>query len=145
MAEPAIKYLEMLQAKVGQRFGTGSPSPFGRWLDGLLLEAEEGLIRAEFEVREEMTNPVGMLHGGATAAIIDDLIGTMVATLNRPSFYASVNLHIDFLTASRAGRTITGTARVVRPGRTLINAECELRDHRDRLVARGVSNLIKVR
>lgn len=145
MAESTVKNLEVLQAKVGQRFSTGSPSPFGRWLDGLLLEADEGLIRASFEVREEMTNPVGMLHGGATAAIIDDLIGTMIATLNRPSFYASVNLHIDFLTASRAGQTITGTARVVRPGRTLINAECELRDRRDRLIARGVSNLIKVR
>ena len=56
-----------------------------------------------------------------------------------------MNLHVDFLTAARAGQTITGTARIVRPGRTLINAECEIRDHRDRLVARGVSNLIKVR
>ncbi|MEM6645463.1 MAG: PaaI family thioesterase [Bacteroidota bacterium] len=145
MSERAPQHLEMLQAKVGQRFGTGSPSPFGRWLDGLLLEAQEGMIRASFEVREEMTNPVGMLHGGAIAAIIDDLIGTVIATLNRPSFYASVNLHIDFLTAARAGHTLTGTARIVRPGRTLINAECELRDRRDRLIARGVSNLIKVR
>ena len=59
----ANQALEFFQANIGQTFAQ-SPSPLSRWLGGILLQAEEGMLEASFVVRQEMTNPMGTLHGG---------------------------------------------------------------------------------
>ena len=68
------KRLQLLQSFIGKPF-TGSPSPYAKWLNGTVISADESSVEFQFEVRKEMTNPVGMLHGGVTAGIIDDCIG----------------------------------------------------------------------
>ena len=115
----------------------------GRWLNGKLLEAEEGLLSFEFEVREEMTNPMGILHGGMSALIMDEVIGATVHTLNRDVYYTSVNLGVDFLKSSPAGSTIKATAQIIRPGKTIVNAECKVYNQKGDIIAKGMSNLVR--
>lgn len=43
-----------------------------------------------------MTNPVGMLHGGVTSAMIDDCMGVNFFILGLEYFYATINLHVEF-------------------------------------------------
>lgn len=83
--------LALLQASIGKEF-SDSPSPLGRWLQGVVRAAEKGTIMMEFIVRDEMTNSVGFMHGGAIAAVIDDMIGATILSLGRTKFYTSVNL-----------------------------------------------------
>ena len=90
------KIIELLKAQEGKII-TNSPSPVCNWLQGKLIFVKEAKLIVEFKVREEMTNPVGMLHGGMFALIADEMIGATVATLNLTKFYVSINLTIDFL------------------------------------------------
>lgn len=135
--------LALLQAFIGKEF-TSSPSPLGRWLKGVVKEADKGAITMEFTVRDEMTNPVGILHGGIVAAIMDDMIGATILSLGRTSFYTSINLVVDYLSSVKNGAVITANTRIVRAGRNVINAECILQNSNGKLIARGVSNLLKL-
>lgn len=120
-----------------------TPSPVGQWLNGKLLKAEEGLLSFEFVVRKEMTNPMGILHGGISALIMDEVIGATVHTLNRDVFYTSVNLSVDFLKAVPAGEKVIATAHVVRPGKTIVNVECQVLNTQGAVISKGMSNLVR--
>lgn len=122
-----------------------SPSPLGRWLNGTLEAAEEGALVIRYEVRPEMANPAGILHGGAISAMIDDAIGMTVFSLHRPHFYASLNLSVDFLSRAYPGQTVRAHTRLVRAGKTVINAECVISDEAGDIIARGISNLMGVK
>ncbi len=134
--------LDFFRARIGQALAEHSPSPLGRWLGGRLVEVEEGSLTVEYGVREEFCNPALILHGGVVAAIMDDLMGTTVFSLGLPTFYTSVNLSIDFLWSAPLGSTITAKSRIVRQGRKIINATCEIRDAEGILVAQCSSNLV---
>lgn len=58
-----------------------SLSPVGRWLNGVMREVDYGRMVADFRIREDMTNPARVLHGGAATAILDELIGVLVISL----------------------------------------------------------------
>ena len=138
MSNPVV---EFLQANIGQPMAK-SPSPAGRWLNGVLKEVKAGEIIIDFTVREEMTNPMGILHGGLMAAMMDEIIGTAVFSLGLEKFYTTVNLVVDFLASAREGETITAKANIVRQGKTIINVACEVVNAEGKLLARATSNLI---
>jgi uncharacterized protein (TIGR00369 family) len=130
------------QALIGQEMRQ-TPSGVGRWLRATLLEIEEGRVRVSLEVREEMTNPMGMLHGGTAALIIDELIGAAVFTLHREHFCTTTNLALDFLRPARLGDRITAEARIVRAGQTVVYAEGTVWAPDGQVAARGTSNLVR--
>lgn len=119
-----------------------SPSPFGRWLNGLLLEAETGYVAVEYLVRPEMGNPLGGLHGGVSSAIIDEVIGMMLVTLDADHFYTSVNLAVDFIGNIRVGEKIITRAKLVRQGSKIVNAEAVIENENGALLAKATSNLV---
>jgi uncharacterized protein (TIGR00369 family) len=131
-----------LQALIGQPM-TESPSPLGRWLGGILQAVEQDSIRAAYTIRTDMTNPAGMLHGGAIAAIIDDLIGMTIIVMTG-AYHVSINLSVDFLSSAREGETVICTTRIVRRGRQVIHAEAALTNSDGKLIARATTNLLAV-
>lgn len=116
-------------------------SPVGGWLGGTLLRAVEGELAASFVVRREMTNPSGILHGGIMATMLDELMGFTVFLLDDESFFASINLTIDFLASARMGDEVIATTRVIRRGRRVVNVEGTLSRADGTLIARATSNL----
>ncbi|WP_304236536.1 PaaI family thioesterase [Jiulongibacter sediminis] len=135
--------LEFFKQSIGKEAKDGSPSPFGRWLNGKLIEADEGFIKVEYLVRPEFANPAGMIHGGAYAAIFDEVMGMTTFTLNQSEFFAAINLNIDFLRPSQVGETITIQSEVVRAGRTMAHVEAKILGPEGKLRAKASSNLIK--
>ncbi|WP_243234092.1 PaaI family thioesterase [Flavobacterium pectinovorum] len=123
---------------------TESPSPFMRWLSPVILSAESGELAFEYQIRSEWLNPAGGLHGGITAAIIDDVIGATMFSLNEPYFYTTINNAIDYFSSAKADEIIIATTRIIKKGKQFINAECEIwNSDRSRLIAKGSSNLFK--
>lgn len=118
-------------------------SPLGRWLNGIVRAVDYGHISIEFTVREDMTNPMAVLHGGSAAAIMDEVVGMMVFALGREYGYTSVNLNCDFLNAARLGDVLTAHAKVIRAGRNIIHCECELVTEEGKIIAKCTSNLIQ--
>jgi acyl-coenzyme A thioesterase 13 len=124
-----------------------SPSPFGRWLSGYLTDVQYGSLTAVFEVRKEMTNPFDTLHGGIISAIMDDMIGATVYSMELGGFHSNVNFSVDFLDYTVLGEKLIVTTSVNRVGNKIVNASCLISVNRDKQlvqIAKGNSNLLKV-
>ncbi len=135
------RILPYFQSQIGKSIEQ-SPSPLGNWLNGTFEEVAEGAMTISFRVRKEMTNPVGILHGGAASAIIDDVMGMTVYALGKEFVYVTVSLTVDFLDNAKEGETIYAKTKVIRNGRTLVNVECQLVNESGKILAKGTSNLV---
>lgn len=138
----ANKRLSLLEAQKGKQFDQG-PSPLSRWLNGKLIDVSEGNIVMEYYVRKEMTNPVGMLHGGMICAILDEVIGMTSYTLDIEYFHPSVNLNVDYLASAREGDTVIVKTELIKQGRNVIHIEGKLFNPEGKLLAKGSANLFK--
>jgi acyl-coenzyme A thioesterase 13 len=136
--------LEQLKQFIGKEF-TQSPSPFMRWLNPIVLSAEEGQLEFQYIIRQEWLNPVGNLHGGITAAIIDDIIGATTYSLSESSFMTTINNVIDYFSAAKENDIIVAETKIIKRGKQFVNAQCEIWNaDKTRLIARGTSNLFKI-
>ncbi len=133
--------LAFFKANLNKYASESSPSPLGRWLNGKLIAAEEDSLTVEFLVRNDMTNPAKILHGGATAAMLDDVIGMTVFALGRETLFTTINLNIDYLTPAREGDTILVQAKVIRAGKSIVNMYCEARKQDETLIAKASANM----
>lgn len=136
--------LAILKSYIGKEFSE-SPSPFMRWLNPIVISAEEGQIEFQYTVRGEWLNPMGNLHGGVSAAIMDDVIGVTMFSLNEKSFITTINNSIDYFSAAKENDIIIAETKVIKRGKQFVNAQCEIwNSDKSRLIARGTSNLFKI-
>jgi acyl-coenzyme A thioesterase 13 len=137
------KILDFLKQQVGKD-SRQSPSPLMQWLNPVLLSVEEGKLSLEYTVRPEMTNPVGNLHGGITAAIIDDAIGATMFSFGEPVFYTTINNVIDYFAWAKAGEKVIAETFIIKKGKQIVNAHCDIwNGDKTRLLAKGYTNLMK--
>jgi len=135
--------LEHLKTLIGKEF-TDSPSPFMRWLKPIVISVEKGHLEFRYTIRPEWLNPIGNLHGGVTAAIIDDVLGATMFSLNEPTFYTTINNVIDYFGIAKEGENIIAETHITKLGKQFINATCEVWNaDKTRLIAKGTSNLFK--
>ncbi len=135
-------FLKLFTQYIGRAERPEDPA-FSRWLGGVFRQVDEGRLAMDFKVREDMVNPVGLLHGGVQNAIVDDVIGMTVLTLGAQTFYLSLGLNVDYLGKARLGETVKASGRIVRRGKEVVNAECVLESERGEVICRGTSNLIR--
>lgn len=140
MTEPTL--LQMTAAGVGQKFGEHAWTPVGKWLNGTIVAADESGLTMDFDVRPEMANPAGTLHGGYIALLLDEVIGGSTIIVSNGRFYSTVNLAIDYLNPAKVGETVTVRGFIQRKGRRLWNVQGEITLADGTLVARATSNLI---
>jgi len=138
-----MTHLEKMKSYTGKEF-TESLSPLMRWLNPIILSAELGALEFEYHIRPEWLNPAGSLHGGVTAAIMDDIIGATIISLNEPNFYTTINNVIDYFSTAGPEEKIIASTRIVKKGKQFVNAQCEIwNSDRSRMIARGTSNLFR--
>lgn len=137
------KILAFFSSKIGKD-SSDSISPLMRWMNPILVSAAEGRLEFEHTIRKEMTNPLQILHGGVTAAIIDDAIGAAIYSLNNSYAYTTVSLHVDYFRPAKEGDIVIAQTSVVKKGRQIMNAECLVwNSDKTKLIAKGNSNLIR--
>lgn len=133
--------VEFYKQYIGQKITT-APSGFGNWLAGKILKVEEDSLSIEFEVRDNMTNPVKMLHGGMIAAMMDEIIGMTIFVNGEKNFFYSINLNVDFISNVNVGTQVVVTSQIIKKSSRLIQAECYIHGPDNKLLAKGSSNLI---
>jgi 1,4-dihydroxy-2-naphthoyl-CoA hydrolase len=91
---------------------------------------------------ERNTQPYGLLHGGATAALCETIgsLGTAVA-VGLDKIVTGIELNVNHLRGVRAGY-ITGVGIPVHMGRTTAVWDIRVQDDDDRLVAVGRLTLV---
>lgn len=133
--------LELLKQNIGKSLAI--PSPISKWLDGILIEVEEGVLVAEYPVKPEFANPMGVMHGGVYAVMMDDLMGALVFSLNNEYLFTTVNLAIDYLSSAKIGEKVRVRAEVIKAGKNIIHCECKLYNESGKLLTKSISNLAK--
>lgn len=105
---------------------------------GLTLdEVGPDRVRASFEVRPELHQPYGILHGGVLCSVVETVasVGGAVWFGDRGNVVGSSNT-TNFLRATREG-VLTAVALPIHRGRSQQLWEVDITDEQDRLVAKG--------
>jgi uncharacterized protein (TIGR00369 family) len=108
---------------------------------------EAGRVQFSFEPAEYHYNPIGSVHGGVYATLLDSATGCAVHSMLPAGVgYTSLDLTVKFL---RAITVDTGPVRCIGTvphlgGRTAL-AEAKLLDGSDRLLGTAVSSILLVR
>jgi uncharacterized protein (TIGR00369 family) len=113
--------------------------PMYKTLDFRLVAADEGASRFECDPGDFLYNPLGTIHGGVAATLIDSAAGVAVqSTLGVGLTTATIRLTIDYARPilERTGR-LTCIGRIVKPGRQVALAEADLIGEDGKLYARG--------
>jgi len=136
---PAIDFF---RNNIGKTSAEISPSPFGRWLNGTLIEVEEGSLTMEFIVRKDMCNPGGIMHGGVAIGMMDDIIGMTTFLMQNQAFYSTVNLNTDFLYSAKPNEKLIVKSKIVRMGKKIAHAEGEICNEAGQIIAKCTTNLV---
>jgi uncharacterized protein (TIGR00369 family) len=113
-------------------------------LDFKLIEATEG--RAVFEgVPQQMhLNPMGGVHGGWYATLLDSAMGCAVHTTMPPGRgYTTAELSVNLVRAARLdGKALKAIGTVLHVGRQLATAEGRIVDTDGKLYAHGTTTCL---
>ena len=142
----AARGLEMsgLEFLEGIRTGEVPPPPIAVLLGFSIVDLGEG--RATFAVvpEEYHYNPIGVVHGGLAAALLDTAMGCAVQTkLPRGSAYATLDVQVRYLRplTSKTGRVLcSGVA--VHAGAKVATAEGRIVDGAGKLYATGTTSCL---
>jgi uncharacterized protein (TIGR00369 family) len=132
--------LELLRKMVA----LGGRPPIGETLDFSLVEVEEGHAVFEAVPGLQAYNPIGVVHGGFAATLLDSACGCAVhSRLGATQSYTTLELKVAY---HKAMTVDTGLVRAVGSvlsiGRRVAFAEAKLTDAAGRLYASATSTLL---
>jgi uncharacterized protein (TIGR00369 family) len=110
-------------------------------LDFTLIEAEYGRVVFAGVPAFKHYNPIGVVHGGYAAALLDSALGCAVhSTLQKGEGYTTLELKLNLVRAiTRDTGRVAAEGRLVHRGRTVGTAEGYLRDAEGRLYAHATT------
>jgi len=137
---PGKSGLEQLRAMIGSGLSAG----IGGTLKFSLVEIAEGLAVFEGLPGQHVYNPIGMVHGGYMAALLDSACGCAVhSRLSATQAYTTLELKVAYhrkITAETG--VVRAEGRVMTFGRRAAFAEAKLTDAQGRLCASATSTLL---
>lgn len=118
--------------------------PFAKLL-GIELDAiSSGTATLGLDIRKDLTQNHGVVHGGVTASLIDTATAFAIISLLSPKErVTTVDLAISYLRPLTDGR-ITAVAKVLRAGRRLFVVSAEVFDGDGKLATTALSTYIKL-
>src|SRR5262245_32879583 len=89
---------------------------FSQWLGIELLEISEGYSKIKMEVRKEMLNGLGVVHGGICFSLADSCFAFACNSRNQLSL--ALDTAINFIKPVHPGDIITAEAKEIHNGRS---------------------------
>ena len=118
--------------------------PYARLIGLELGEVSPGDLSMYLDVREEIKQYQGVVHGGAVASLIDTAAAFAVITrLDLNEHASTTDLTIHYLRPATTGR-LKARARVVRAGKRLLVLTVEVTTEEQILIATAVTTYIKL-
>lgn len=121
--------------------------PIARLLGMQLEDIEFGTVSFSVVTRPEFANPLGTLHGGICATLLDSVLGCAVHSTLEPGIgYGTLELKVNYVrTVPVDGERLVATGTVLHPGRRVATAEGKVVDSQGRLVAHGTTTVMVYR
>jgi len=121
------------------------PPPVARLLGMRLIDVEWGTVTFALTPCESLYNPIGMVHGGVTATLLDSAMGCAVhSELPAGAGYTTLELKANYLRPITTGTgPVRCRARVVHRGGTVATAEARAwREADDELLAHATTTCL---
>jgi len=131
---PGVTDIDTVRGKTGLELmqsvlhGTGHTPTIGHTLDFLLVDVSPGHAVFQGTPRTEHLNPMGTVHGGWFATLLDSALGCAVHTRMEPGRgYTTAELGINLVKAiTPKVQRVRAEGRVIHSGRQLATAEARL-------------------
>lgn len=116
------------------------PPPIWNLLGIEVVEMGDGYSKLIMPFSEKLTQPYGIVHGGAVFTLADSAVAVSVASLVEPNRkFVTIEMKINFLEPIKEG-IIEATAVVLRKGR-IMPAEVDIINNQE-LVAKAIATYI---
>lgn len=132
--------------RVRALLAAGGRPPIGDRLEFALVEVELGRAVFEGVPGRFAYNPMGIVHGGYAATLLDSACGIATASqLDPGETFTTLELKVAYHRAmdERTG-TVRAEGKVVTMGRRVAYCEARLTDSQGRLVASATSTLLRI-
>jgi len=137
MASETVQNLGGLAFLKGIVDGSHPQPPISELLGFHLVEIEEG--RAVFEGLPEYRhyNPIGTVHGGLAATLLDSALGCAIfSTLKKGEAWTTLGLNLTFVRPmSKDTGPVRAEGRIIHRGRTVATSQGEIKDGAGKLYA----------
>lgn len=118
--------------------------PFARLLGIKLGECDRGSATLHLDVRNDLKQNLGVVHGGVIASLLDTAAAFAIITLLSAQEQATtVSLTVNYLRPLTEGKA-TAVGRVLRAGRRLLTVSAEVLDDRGNIAATALTTYIKL-
>ncbi|WP_066758950.1 PaaI family thioesterase [Crocinitomix algicola] len=103
-----------------------------------ITKVGEDFISGVMPVDNRTHQPAGLLHGGASAALIESLgsLGSSLIVDLKKQSIVGIEINTNHIRGVKEG-TVYGTAKIVHAGRRTHVWQAEIRDYNNKLVATG--------
>lgn len=137
MLTEKLSGLELMQAMVTGDFPHPSMSEV---VPMKIIAAEYGEVVFEAMADDRHLNPLGGVHGGFFATVMDLVTGCAVHTTLEPNVgYGTIDLHVKMLKAIPKNTLLIATSRVIQSGYSLGISEGSLKDEKGNLYAHATA------
>lgn len=139
----AVDVLSLTGLETMQLIAAGELAPPGiAVLLGMsIVEVGDGFATFEVSPDERMMNPIGSIHGGIAATMLDSALGCAVHTTLAPGVgYTTAQLNVHYLRAMTPGMgPVRATGTVIHRGRKQSTAEGKLVTADGKLIAHATT------
>jgi uncharacterized protein (TIGR00369 family) len=121
--------------------GSLPPPPMAVTLGFHLAEASQGRVVFEGAPEFRHYNPIGSVHGGFAATLLDSALGCSIfSTLSKGETWTTLELKLNFVRGlTKDTGPVRAEGRVIHRGRSVATSEGDLRDRAGKLYAHATT------
>ena len=109
----------------------------------LEVDAKAGRVRVAYDTTDQLANRYGAIHGGMTAAMLDDVISLAAGvTIEWGQITPTLEMKVSYIAQGKPGTRIIAEARTIRRGGTVMFLEADLKDEEGKLIATASSTVM---
>ncbi|MGB5747236.1 MAG: PaaI family thioesterase [Desulfobacterales bacterium] len=113
-------------------------NPFWSLLGMEIIEVKKGWAKIRLPFSEKLANGIGVAHGGAIFSPADSAVGmALIGLVNQDENISTLEMKINYLRPFTSGE-IVAEAKIVHKGTMTAIGDVDVRDDKDRLIAKGL-------
>ncbi|HEY2774492.1 MAG TPA: PaaI family thioesterase [Candidatus Binatia bacterium] len=137
---PRAERFAPLSAERAERFAgfaPGRPEYFPGMVGIVLEEVRTDYARMRLPFRSQLNQPAGVVHGGATATLIDTVVVPAIASAyEEPHRFLTIDMQVQYLGAI-VGEDAVAEGWITKRGRSTVFCRAEVRTAKAGVVATG--------
>jgi uncharacterized protein (TIGR00369 family) len=139
-----VRTMDGLALMTGVMNGTLPAPPMAKALGFRIVEVEAGRVVFTYDPVFDHYNPLGSVHGGVAATLLDSVMGCCILTmLKAGTGYTTVEIKVNYVRAmtDRTG-PVRAEGKVINVGARIATSEGRLVDGAGKLLAHGTTTCL---